>query len=583
MFLFFLFNLSTNKYLIFHKMQNSFFSINKIFFAIFFSTIFSNQIHVNLNDPIYTFLERMYNQNQISNYNKSTMPFTKKFIIKNLNQINKNELNLIDKQLLNEYLADYDINITNHNFFKLDKSIYHPFQSKSKMLKGMKDLVIFTPNQPKNHLIIFNNNKKQLLFDIGFNTKFEMKETQTRIIYNYNYSLSIFLNKKIIIHSDANLFSMVYNSQYSEYPDQFKGGFPNYHKGFYGYETEMAFEYSNSYIQYDSEIGNFSFKKEAVIWGNGKQPIILSNNSPPITMLNWKTNLGPSSYTSFHGYILPNRLDTLGETVKADSKYLVGHRWDLILNKKMHIAFSEMLIYGGRGLEPSYLLPSIFLWPTHHNTSSAGQDNIIWFFEGEYLPIKNFKLYGTFMLDDLSISEIFNDYEDNHWAIQAGTYLTGNIFSKPIDFRFEFTAVRPWSYTHRIPLYGSYTHNGRCLGFVHGPNSQLTTIENNIWLNSRNKISISYERLIKGYEPAQDKEDEYDFGNDPNHNYRNSNSEKYKYNTGWIIGDIKTTHSIYFLLTHKLSNTITINLELNHTNNYGKYISLTSVQLDFNF
>ena len=291
MFLFFLFNLSTNKYLIFHKMQNSFFSINKIFFAIFFSTIFSNQIHVNLNDPIYTFLERMYNQNQISNYNKSTMPFTKKFIIKNLNQINKNELNLIDKQLLNEYLADYDINITNHNFFKLDKSIYHPFQSKSKMLKGMKDLVIFTPNQPKNHLIIFNNNKKQLLFDIGFNTKFEMKETQTRIIYNYNYSLSIFLNKKIIIHSDANLFSMVYNSQYSEYPDQFKGGFPNYHKGFYGYETEMAFEYSNSYIQYDSEIGNFSFKKEAVIWGNGKQPIILSNNSPPITMLNWKTNL----------------------------------------------------------------------------------------------------------------------------------------------------------------------------------------------------------------------------------------------------------------------------------------------------
>ena len=55
---------------------------------------------------------------------------------------------------------------------------------------------------------------------------------------------------------------MVYNNDFNDYPDEFRGGYPLYNKGFYGYETEMSFEYANAYIQHSSNIGNISLKAD---------------------------------------------------------------------------------------------------------------------------------------------------------------------------------------------------------------------------------------------------------------------------------------------------------------------------------
>ena len=241
-----------------------------------------------------------------------------------------------------------------------------------------------------------------------------------------------------------------------------------------------------------------------------------------------------------------------------------------------------MLVYGGRDPELVYFLPTIFLWPVQHNMTSQAEDNILWFFEAQYLPVNGLKLYGTFMIDELRTSEVFKDWIGNRWAAQVGTYATGNMFSIPSDLRLEWTAARPWAYTHRVPIYGTYTHNGRCLGFEHGPNSQLLLLENRWWINVRNRFSISYKQLKKGLEPALERSDDFDFGNDPNDTYAEANPD-YNYTTGWLIGNIQTTQTIKLLWEYKFSNIIALKLGFSHIKGMDESANTMSIQVNVDY
>ena len=95
--------------------------------------------------------------------------------------------------------------------------------------------------------------------------------------------------------------------------------------------------------------------------------------------------------------------------ITSEAKYLVGHRWEIATSEKLQVAFTEMLVYGGRDPELIYFLPTIFLWPVQHNMTSQSEDNILWFMEGQYFPINGLKLYGTFMIDELNTKEMFRE------------------------------------------------------------------------------------------------------------------------------------------------------------------------------
>ena len=76
--------------------------------------------------------------------------------------------------------------------------------------------------------------------------------------------------------------------------------------------------------------------------------------------------------------------------------------------------------------------------------------------------------YVNFILDELSKSKIFSDWLGNKYAIQLGnSYLIDR--DKDSRITIEFTAVRPWLYTHKI-LHNKYSHDGIGLGFSDGSN-----------------------------------------------------------------------------------------------------------------
>ena len=76
-------------------------------------------------------------------------------------------------------------------------------------------------------------------------------------------------------------------------------------------------------------------------------------------------------------------------------------------------------------------------------------------------------------------------------------------------------------------LYGTYTHNGRCLGFEYGPNSQLLFMENRWWINPQHQLSIIYKKLKWGMKPEDEIGDGFDFGSNPNESYNVANPEYY--------------------------------------------------------
>ena len=148
--------------------------------------------------------------------------------------------------------------------------------------------------------------------------------------------------------------------------------------------------------------------------------------------------------------------------------------------------------------------------------------------------------------------------------------------------RLDWTAARPWAYTHRVPLYGTYTHNGRSLGFEHGPNSQLFLLENRWWINTRSRFSILYEQLKWGIKPEDEKGDGYDFGNNPNESYSLANSVYY-YKTGWLIGDIQTTQMVRFLCEYQFSNIIGLELGFAHMKDIDKSVNTVSIQVNVDY
>ena len=98
----------------------------------------------------------------------------------------------------------------------------------------------------------------------------------------------------------------------------------------------------------------------------------------------------------------------------------------------------------------------------------------------------------------------------------------------------------------------------------------------------RNQFSISYEQLKKGQEPATEQSDAFGFGNDPNENYFSANPD-YHYKTGWLIGDIQTTHILKFLWEYKLSNIIGLELGFVHLREMDESVNTMSFQVNVDY
>ena len=149
--------------------------LSKIFITllvlILYSNLFSSQLHISINDPIYKYLDRLSTQGVLPSYMNATLPLTRDYIADMLIILDKSRDNLsvVDQKLLDEYLADYTYEFKEKSYFQLEvgENTYHPFMSWKTVHKGFKNLVDYIPNQEEHHLSVYQKNDNLIWLDIG--------------------------------------------------------------------------------------------------------------------------------------------------------------------------------------------------------------------------------------------------------------------------------------------------------------------------------------------------------------------------------------------------------------------------------
>jgi len=78
--------------------------------------LFSQTEYVRVNNPVYTFLERMETLQLIENYNSFEVPKTRKIIASYLKEVmnNENKLDYTDKNILEDLKTELNLNCMEH-------------------------------------------------------------------------------------------------------------------------------------------------------------------------------------------------------------------------------------------------------------------------------------------------------------------------------------------------------------------------------------------------------------------------------------------------------------------------------------
>ncbi len=224
-------------------------------------------------------------------------------------------------------------------------------------------------------------------------------------------------------------------------------------------------------IVYRKRYGSLSVGRGTHIIGNNiGGSVILNDACNDYGYFSGKLDFKKFSISLMHGTLIPDstNVNDLGEPEykNYNDKYIAVKKLDWKPNSKIHFFAGEEVIYGGRSIDPSYLLPQTFLRATEHNLRD--RDNVLIFCGMNLKPFPHNTFYVNFILDELSKSKIFTDWWGNKYAIQLGnSYFIDR--KKDSHITIEFTAVRPWMYTHKI-LHNKYSHDGIGLGFPDGSN-----------------------------------------------------------------------------------------------------------------
>jgi len=543
----------------------------------------ASQGHVRLNDPIYLFIDRMATGGLLPGLLNDTKPYTRDKIAGQLAILNgkRNDLSGIDRTILDEYIADYRLELSprkNHFQAGDQNNTFFFFRSFNNIKNGLGDIFQYTDNREKQHVFVHESDNEIIWIDWEEMLRVESKNGLYRPVTQDAIRFSAQLGDNFFVYFDGYRFVQFNMNSYTELTKEYKGGYSQEPSA----ETISfrSFDYSNAYIQISGKYGQFELGTEPLLWGNSPNSMILSDNVTPFPFFSWQKDFRCAQFSFFHGSLLPKEFewDTTSGEKTYTKKYMVGHRWDLAITKQLNFSFTELYIYGNRDMELMYLVPPVILWPTQHNLMD--RDNATMALEFEYFPWKGSKLYGTLYLDEFTTTQIFNDYWANKQGLQLGLHYAP--LKLPTDFRIEFSAVHPWTYTHKF-FYSSYTHNGADLGFYAGPNSRLWFFENQWWLSRRLYAKLQYRYLKHGDDFLDENDlDYYPAGGNSNQNY-NERDETLDEKTTWLMGDITATSEYSLWLTYRWRKEIVFDWGLKIQEIQGNVDRYFSFQIRFDY
>lgn len=530
--------------------------MKKLFFifCLLSVSIFAQADYVSADNKVYDFLERMENIGVINDYNSFEIPKTRMQIAEYLKEVIKNQIVLdkVDKETLEDFKIEYEYELfgTLENSQKIiSGNGYNVFSQKQKYLyflnkPGKANLFINLVGEGQ--IIFYNDNEN----NINKSAMLGIAGGEIRGTFLNKFGFSIFGTNGTFVGNRTAVLQrkdLKYNYKINET------------------DTTKFFDKSYGYLTADWKLIRFKIGRDRMKIGYGNIKSILGDDAPLFDYLSLNINYDFFNFSYFHGKLLGRESYVVTpnsgvENVVAE-KYIGYHRIGFNISRDVNFGIGEVIIYGDRPIDLSYLNPFNFYKSTEH--ANRDRDNSMLFVDYKNNSINNLEFYGTLLIDDITFSKLGTGWYGNETLLNLGLYSENLYNILPLGIRFEMIKIDPYVFTHRF-IKNNYTNFGYNLGPDLNPNSLLFNFELSYRITHRLDFSLSYSYTKHGANILNpDGSVIVNVGGDINLGHRTSDSKTVKF----LDGDLEYYRNLAFNLTYEPFNEIFLKLNASYYNN----------------
>ncbi|MFH1312928.1 MAG: capsule assembly Wzi family protein [Candidatus Eisenbacteria bacterium] len=211
--------------------------------------------------------------------------------------------------------------------------------------------------------------------------------------------------------------------------------------------------------------GGFSvfLGRDELSWGASREDgLLFSGSAPSLDMLKLGLRGGRLKFTSFHSQLRAGGEEAWDESVR---RFVSGHRLEVLLGRRLSLAISEAVLYGGEGrnFEPAYFNPFTVLYAEQWN--SDWNDNILIAGDLSFLFPGRAEIRAEIMIDDFQY-----DFETEPHEVAAGLTVLATNPLKPDASLIggSYFHVTNRTYGHVIDL-NRFVQEGHVIGYPGGP------------------------------------------------------------------------------------------------------------------
>jgi hypothetical protein len=206
--------------------------------------------------------------------------------------------------------------------------------------------------------------------------------------------------------------------------------------------------------------------------GDGYRSLIESDGASPYPYFKINTNFWKIKYTNTYMWLKDVRPEVTIERTYA-TKFMANHYLSWNVSNRLNLGFFESVIWtntNDRGFDLSFVNPIIF-YRSVEFASSARTGNALLGLTYKYKWSNQVNLYGQFLLDEFSLGDIKsgNNSWKNKFGYQLGAKYYNAFHVNNLLLQLEFNHVRPYVYSHSVPL-TNYGHNNQSVGHQWGGN-----------------------------------------------------------------------------------------------------------------
>jgi hypothetical protein len=301
------------------------------------------------------------------------------------------------------------------------------------------------------------------------------------------------------------------------------------------------FDVTEAYLRLSFGWASLQFGREFAAIGVGySDRLMLSGNAPAFDGLGFDVHYKALRFRFLHGSLLRDPVLFPGldrQEPDEATKYLALHRFQFTLFDRVNIAANEMVIYQRLSPEFAYLNPINFFKSAEH--SLRDRDNALLMFDVEYFALPGAKLYGSWLIDDISIGKMGSGWWGNEFAWQGGAYVADVAGIENLDAIAEYTRIEPYVYSNRTAG-NDYTHSGVVLGHSLPPNSDEILGELRLRLSDRLRTRVNYAMQRHGENIVQGDSVALNVGGSAVQGHRQGDSETVRF----LDGSRVTTHRL---------------------------------------